>query len=371
MITNHPPVIFRVLGRNLHLLPGGAQISICAHQCRLALEELGKSFGISLIMKDEEEDNDTAIAVYYNPKDSVYRPLGEIDNNLKQCLDGLKKEHLGEGFDILGKIMSGSNSASNVDQEWCKPHDKKGLLKFASLRNQRRSSHRNKGRLKERFKNVPKSADTGFQEVKKEISKNFKANAEVVEITDISNPAKLFALPGTPALGLRARQKIAKFTPVLAYGGMIQQLCDEVTSRAGYVFDVEMPPEYEGPRIIIDGEKSIGGVVNDPWTPWGFPKRKANLESIEHWDASTNTPQIVLYATRDIEAGEELLYHYGEEYWKVTWKALIREHAKFSAETALVCRSYWKQILKMSSLTDQELVDKVVETIENMGSNEI
>jgi hypothetical protein len=153
---------------------------------------------------------------------------------------------------------------------------------------------------------------------------------------------------------------------VLAYGGVIEQL-DDGTSRDGYAFDLTMPDEYEGPPLHIDGRRGIGGMINDPWTPSSFVKRKANLMAIEHWDEETNTPQIVMYATRGIEKGDELLYHYGEKYWKVAWIMLIREHAQYVAETALRCQFFRDKILQKVNLTTAELEEKIIQRIEKMA----
>lgn len=172
--------------------------------------------------------------------------------------------------------------------------------------------------------------------VKQKILETFDANVEVVEILDMNNPAKLFELPGREALGLRAKQAIRKGTPILAYGGIIEQNGDGETSNEGYVMDCTMPEEYKGPGIYIDGRRSLGGMINDPWTPSGYPKRESNMIPIEHWDEETKTPQIVLYSTRNIKKGDELLYSYGENYWKVTWLTLMREHAESAAASARI-----------------------------------
>lgn len=80
----------------------------------------------------------------------------------------------------------------------------------------------------------------------------------------------------------------------MAYGGIIKQ-SDADTSRNAYFYDVDMPEEYEGPSLFIDGEKNFGGKINDPWCPTGFPLRKANVFSKELWDidCETDTPNLV------------------------------------------------------------------------------
>ena len=94
--------------------------------------------------------------------------------------------------------------------------------------------------------------------------------------------------------------------PILCYGGPI---C--LSSRApenSYIFDLDMPQEYRGPPLIVDGSGSIAGKINDAWAPACLHARVANLTAQQHWDAATLTPQIVLIATMKIRAGDELLY---------------------------------------------------------------
>ena len=204
--------------------------------------------------------------------------------------------------------------------------------------------------------------------MKKKILDTFDANVEVVELLDMCN--QLFELPGREALGLRAKQAIRKGTPILAYGGIIEQNGDGETSNEGYVMDCTMPEEYKGPGIYIDGRQSIGGMINDPWTPSGYPKRESNMISIEHWDGETGTPQIVLYSTRSIKKGEELLYSYGENYWKVTWLTLMREHAESAAASATKCRLYRERILEFTNLTEEEMEKEIVEAMQRMSVTE-
>jgi len=204
---------------------------------------------------------------------------------------------------------------------------------------------------------VPVVAYTAYDRVRVCLDQNFESCVEIVEITDPMNPVNLFALPGQPALGLRAKRSFCKNSPVIGYGGTIQQL-DENATKNAYFFDVDMPAEYNGPTLFIDGSKSIGGLINDPWSPPGFPKREANMISIEHWDTKTKTPQIVLYALKDIKTGDELLYHYGRDYWKVAWIALMRDHAEYATKTAIRCKSIRERIENELDVSKDEVIQR-------------
>ena len=85
--------------------------------------------------------------------------------------------------------------------------------------------------------------------------------------------------------------------------------------------------------IVLAGKHSVGGMINDPRSIGDTWKKEANLTTITDWDNESNTPQIVLMAVRDIKKGEELLYDYGNSYWKVMWKNMMLSHAEYAVRT--------------------------------------
>ena len=56
------------------------------------------------------------------------------------------------------------------------------------------------------------------------------------------------------------------------------------------------------------------------------------------WDNTTHTPQIVLAAMKSIKEGEELLYDYGNSYWKIMWRYIMMAHANYTAKVELECK---------------------------------
>ena len=125
---------------------------------------------------------------------------------------------------------------------------------------------------------------------------------KVVELTDKQNATVLFSLPKSVPYGVVAKKEIKRDDPVMCYGGDIQSFEEESTPVGpsegddgfnAYIYDLsEMPSEYNGPRLYINGANGLGGKINDPWSPTGTPQRQANLEAIMHWDAETNTPRV-------------------------------------------------------------------------------
>ena len=116
---------------------------------------------------------------------------------------------------------------------------------------------------------------------------------------------------------------------------------------------------------------SIGGKINDPWSPPGLPKRKANLHAMHHWDSETNTPQIVLVATGTIKEGDELLCNYGKEYWKTMWLHLIEDHASYATETSFRCKKTREALRTVKGWSDEQLKEKEMESLVAASASEV
>ncbi|GFH62012.1 hypothetical protein CTEN210_18488 [Chaetoceros tenuissimus] len=327
------------------LLPGHTLISLFAHKYILALEEIGHTEGIAL---KQEIQPSKATAAYFNPKDSIFECLGKLEIDKRKLFHAEEMEHfqnnsyfLGKQHRLLDAVMEGKATNFDITRKWCKSFDY-DAEKYEMFAKVIRSDVSPTTRKK--MKDVPDAASTYFNLAKAVINETFHDNVEVIEITDKCHPVKLYGLPDRQAFGLRAKKEILKGSPVLAYGGRIVQDLDYEASRDGYIFDAKLPEEYKGPQLYIDGRMSIGGMINDPWTPSGFRKRDGNLYAVHHWDEVTSTPQIVFYAIRTIDKGEELLYNYGDEYWRENWLKLMRDHAEYAAKVFHRCSSYRDQL---------------------------
>ena len=336
------------------MLPGQAQISRLLHARKNALLEIAKEKGISVTENVEKADFDKA--VYFNPKEGVFAALENVGDD--SDIENMEAVDFGKEFDLLRAIVENEESAglkslisASSSSNWGEASHDASLVHYATRSgNNKRLSRSTRMKMNA----VDQIEYTGFSKsLKERLKKNFDA-VEVVEITDPTNPAKLFAIPGERSFGVRAKCSFRKNSPIIAYGGTIEQL-NEGATRGHYFFDVGMPETYKGPTLFIDGTNSVGGRINDPWSPAGFPQRRPNIVAIEHWDIKSNTPQIVFYAKRNIKAGEELLYHYGPDYWKVMWIALMREHAEYATKTAAECKSIRDAIIEKSHMTREEL----------------
>jgi hypothetical protein len=156
---------------------------------------------------------------------------------------------------------------------------------------------------------------------------------QVREILDTRNPAKLFAIPGQKVHGVFANRDFDEGDPVMCYAGY---LMDNDLSKVdnAYMFDIQSDLYYkELPEMIISGEESIAGLINDAVSLGGTEIRNYNLVPVDTFDPETKNPMILLRATRKIHKDEELLYSYGEKFWKYIWKDLIQEHSKFIIKT--------------------------------------
>jgi hypothetical protein len=156
---------------------------------------------------------------------------------------------------------------------------------------------------------------------------------QVREILDTRNPAKLFAIPGHKVHGVFANRDFDEGDPVMCYAGY---LMDNDLSKVdnAYMFDIQSDLYCkELPEMIISGEESIAGLINDAVSLGGTEIRNYNLVPVDTFDPETKNPMILLRATRKIYKGEELLYSYGEKFWKYIWKDLMQEHSKFIIRT--------------------------------------
>jgi SET domain len=159
---------------------------------------------------------------------------------------------------------------------------------------------------------------------------------EVREILDIRNPAKLFAIPGEKVYGVFANQDFNAGDPVMCYAGYLMDN-DVSEVENGYLFEVKSEYYLEGndgfvPDMFINGKESVAGLINDALSLGCTARRNANLTTEDSFDPDTNNPMILLVAKTKISKGEELLYSYGDIYWRVMLKVLMQKHASFALQ---------------------------------------
>jgi SET domain-containing protein len=104
-------------------------------------------------------------------------------------------------------------------------------------------------------------------------------------------------------MGLFAAEPIPKGRFIIEYWGKIAN--DEVTNRTGgrYLFDLG-----NGKTILGSTRKNIARYVNHACRP--------NAEARQYGN------RIHIYSKKRVEAGEEITYHYGKEYFD----AYIKPH---------------------------------------------
>ena len=97
-------------------------------------------------------------------------------------------------------------------------------------------------------------------------------------------------------LGLFAAELIPKGSCIIEYVGRVISKKEEYTSRSKYLFEINS-------RRTIDGamRSNIARYINHSCRP--------NVEA-ENWQG-----RIFMMAYRNIKAGEELSFDYGQEYW--------------------------------------------------------
>lgn len=189
---------------------------------------------------------------------------------------------------------------------------------------------------------------------------DLSSRVEVVEIVDNRNPALLLSIPGQKAYGVIAKRNFKADEAVIVYGGL---LIDDDSSielqHDSYLFETDTKDllgRNFKKHLSIWGRESVGGKINDSVSLGkGTNNRDANLGAVSHFDGKSKNPQIVLYALRDILEGEELLYDYGINYWKIMWKNLMMDHASFTAETNWMIE---QAKIKLQSQSQEEKSDQ-------------
>jgi hypothetical protein len=83
--------------------------------------------------------------------------------------------------------------------------------------------------------------------------------------------------------------------------------------------------------------------VNDAWTPPDLLHCEPNCVAHTCWDKEKKVPQIVLVANQSIKRDEEMLYHYGEENWKIMFRNIM-DHSRFAEEHLQKCDILCKEI---------------------------
>ena len=108
---------------------------------------------------------------------------------------------------------------------------------------------------------------------------------------------KLLVKRSSAGLGLFAGEDLPKGACIIEYKGRVISKEEEYTSRSKYLFEVNS-------RMTIDGKPrwNKAGYINHSCRPNAEPEIR--------------NKRIFIMAKRAIQEGEEILYDYGEEYFK-------------------------------------------------------
>ena len=168
------------------------------------------------------------------------------------------------------------------------------------------------------------------------------AMIEVREDRCIGSPVRYFDVPSRPSFCVMARQPIAPGTFVFTYAGEVSEQVINYSST--YVYNLcaadirRAVPGYTAlPNLYLDAmaSGSIARFVNDNryrLTEDGAPGSSANLDCTFLFHGGML--HLAFYAVRRIEAGEELVSQYGDDYWKTINSRLIDDHKDYYDYTA-------------------------------------
>lgn len=184
------------------------------------------------------------------------------------------------------------------------------------------------------------------EKVQQMLNSNVLDYVEVGEIVDMRNPAKLFgALPGEKAHGVFAMRDFDVGDPIMCYAGYLTDHNKDAESLVenAYVFQIKTETFLDKkqftdelfPDLVIDGKKSIAGLINDPVSLGLELGREANLKTVDGFNDINKNPMILLEATKKICKGDELLYSYKQNFWKETSQSLMERHRHYTIQAEL------------------------------------
>jgi len=197
----------------------------------------------------------------------------------------------------------------------------------------------------------------------------------------------LFAVPlrhpAWPGKGVRATRPIAAGTEVGHYAGALRAGC--IAPENAYLMNVSC---VEAPDLVIDA-LMVGNLtryINDPRGMGRHVAANLQTEDATYYSGATVVRGVLLRATRDIEPGEELLYHYeegGAGYWADAdaqiidlsaepWSHVKRERSDVDIDLVAVesPAPSWMSIFKRLA-TRMDRFDAVHHEAVNVGSQDV
>ena len=155
---------------------------------------------------------------------------------------------------------------------------------------------------------------------------------KAVKDIDPMSPVSLFTPLSAQPYAAVAAVDIAEGEPIAQYAGELLREDDEEPASNTYLYELD-PAEmrergYAGRTLRINARNGgLARFINDRWAADGLPERTPNCFSALVFDGKAKLPRMVVYATAAIPAGHEVIIDYGPDYWKVTTKVLLEEHA--------------------------------------------
>ena len=174
-------------------------------------------------------------------------------------------------------------------------------------------------------------------------------DANMIEVREdrcIGSPVRYFDVPSRPSFCVMARKPIVPGTFVFTYAGEVSEQVINYSST--YVYNLcaadirrAVPGYTQLPNLYLDAmaSGSIARFVNDNryrLTEDGAPGSSANLDCTFLFHGGML--HLAFFVTRPIEAGEELVSQYGDDYWKTINSRLIDDHKEYYEYVSCYCQ---------------------------------
>ena len=158
---------------------------------------------------------------------------------------------------------------------------------------------------------------------------------EVREVLSVTSPARFFTVPSTRAFCVTAKHLIRVGQLISVYAGELEESVQHHGSS--YVYNLprrdgqqHFGREYDLPDLLLDAH-SKGGIsrfINDSAWRGGQRDDQRAVNAAVCW-AYIKRPVLIVYALKQMAAGDEIITSYGDEFWSIMCKQSMQSQRRY------------------------------------------
>ena len=183
---------------------------------------------------------------------------------------------------------------------------------------------------------------------------------EVQEVLSVLSPARFFTVPSTRAFCVTARHLIRVGQLISVYSGELEESVQ--CHGSNYVYNLprcdaqqHFGHDYNLPDLLLDAH-SRGGIsrfIND--SAWrGGERDDHRAVNVGVCWAYVKRPVLIVYALKQIAAGDELITSYGDAFWSIMCKQSMQAQRQYQCAV----RPYIEELEQLCADKDVPLPDK-------------